>query len=128
MSNEAVRGIVESKLEADWASLTPIVWDNQDYSPLIGVSFIRTKIEGVFSEPRSPGCQREHYLMTVEVYTPSNTGAAANMAMADIISAMFYGFAYSTLTVKNTRVERVGDEEEWHRRDVLIELQYEQHY
>ncbi len=128
MSTEAVRAILEARLQTEWGVTTPIVWDNVNYTPKLGTPYIDCQLEGVFSVIKSAKCQRKHYLFTIDVYTPSNTTAKTAMEHTDTLETMFYGFASGYLTVQTTHSERVGTLKEWHHRVVLIDLFFDQHY
>lgn len=128
MSSEAVREIVETRLNDQWAAATPIAWDNVDYKPQPGVSFIRCIIEGTFSEIMSMTCQREYYQLEVQILTPSGEGTKKNMELADQVNAIFVGYQEGNLVCKQGYVARQGDLEEWHNRKVFIEMQYDNHF
>jgi len=128
MSTEAVRAILEARLQTEWSTTTPIVWDNVNYTPVIGTPYIDCHLEGVFSVIKSSSCQREHYLFTIDVYTPGNITAKTAMVYTDTLEAMFYGFASGQLSIQTTHSERIGTINEWHHRIVLIDLFFDQHY
>ncbi len=126
MSDVAVMQIVEPKLDSFWNDRTALVFDDQRYISKNGVSFARCFIEHVFSETKSMKCQRETHLMTVQVFTPANDGTFVNKTNCDSIIAEFFGYSDGQLIVTGGRSERVGNEKEWYRRDVLIDIQYDQ--
>ena len=59
MSSNAVRQILETRLNDQWAGATPITWDNVNRVATIGREFISCDLTGVFSTPMSTSCQRE---------------------------------------------------------------------
>lgn len=125
MSSEAVRAIIEAKLTIGWAATTPITWDNVDRIPTPGTDFIACLMSCVNTETKGLTCQRESYIVTIEVYTPHGEGTTGNMVLADTLTAMFFNYISGNLTVNKVRTERIGDKEEWHQRNVIIELTYD---
>lgn len=128
MSSDAVREIIETRLADEWGATTPIDWDNVDYKPSNGNSFIRCIIEGTFSEIVSIGCQREFYQLEIQVLTPQGDGTKQNMVFADQLMAMFVSYAEGQLVCKQGYVARQGGTEEWHQRTVFIEMQYDNYF
>lgn len=125
MSHETVTDTLEQQLKLWWGTRTPIAWDNLDYTPTIGVAYIRSTIEMVDSEPLGIGCSRDYYLYTIQVFTPSNKGVRSNLILIDHITDIFKNFIQNDLTVHKIVPERVGEEEEWHQRNVLIDVMYD---
>ncbi len=127
MSNKIVNDILQQRLEDYWAGQTPIAYDNINYSPKRGISFIRCVLDAVESVQMSMHCTRTEYLFTVQVFTPSNTGVDRNLIMADDVTAIFSGYSEGNLIVNSSYTERTGEEEEWTQRNVRIRLTYDYH-
>ncbi len=125
--SRAVNEILELQLKTIWEGRTPIAYDDVSYMPAKGKAFIKCMMENVFSTLTSPGCQREHYLYTVQVYTPAWSGSNTNFDLADVVVKGFFNYASGTLICKEVRTLRVGNQEEWYRSDVQIAVQYDNH-
>jgi len=125
MSNQIVNDILEKRLNTEWVNRTPIAWDNLDYTPVRGEAFIRSILEAIGSDLMGITCLRVDYLYTIQVFTPSNEGVTSNLILADYVTAIFKNFGEGHLTVHQIATQRVGDEEEWHQRNVLIDVTYD---
>ncbi len=126
--SDKVRQILENRLNSEWASRTPISWDDFKYNPIVGVEFIRCTLDGIFADTLSLRCQREQYLFTIQVFSPYGDGASGNMVLTDQLTDIFLGFSEEYLTVQGVVAERVGIDKEWYQRNVLIEVQYDNHF
>lgn len=126
--SDPVATILEGRLETIWGSRTIIEYDNVSIKHGDGESFIRPMLSNVSSEAKSLSCQRESYLFTVQIFTERGEGTDENSGHAILIKNSFFNYVEGNLLCKNVRIERVGDEKEWHRRDVLIEVQYDNHF
>ena len=127
MSNVIVNDILQKRLNAVWNNRTPIVWDNLNNTPVLGEAFIRCVLDAVDSSILSMSCTRTAYLFTVQIFTPSDDGVDPNLVLADIITSIFSNYIDGHLIVKRIYTERVGEEEQWHQRNVLIDLTYDNH-
>jgi hypothetical protein len=130
MSFETVHKLVEERLETQWAGATPIAWDNMNYKPKRGESFIRPVINQTLSELTTAasygeGNYREHGLITVQVFTQKDKGARGNIALADTLANIFRGYSIDRLFIKETRINRIGQAEEWYQSNVLIDYYYD---
>ncbi len=126
MSNE-VRQILEDQLILAWGTTTPITWDDDPRVPRLGVDFIRCTLDGLDAQNISIKCQRENYLFTVQVFTKADKGSESNMALVDLIKKTYFGFSRGTLICKSVIDERVGAFNEFYQRNVLIDIQYDNH-
>lgn len=107
--------------------ITPIKWDATRRRPLIGVSFIRCQVDGIGSRNLSLSCRREDYLFTIQVLVASEEGSRGCAILSDTIENGFKNYAEGYLLCKESFSQRVGDEKEWHQRNVTINVQYDQH-
>ena len=126
MSN-TVRQILEDQLIAEWGATTPITWDDFNRNPAVGINFIRCTLDGIGASPLSLKCQREDYLLTIQVFTKAGEGPKTNMLLADELKRIYLGFSSGHLIVKSVIDERVGVSKEFYQRNVLIDLQYDNH-
>ena len=125
---EEVRKILVERLDSVWNNRTFIAFDNIDYYPKVGESFIRCVLNGVYAAPIALGCQREQYLFVVQILTPSIQGEGLNMQYSDVIATGFVGFSFGNLTIDRLISERVGTTKEWYQRNTLIDLHYDARY
>lgn len=129
MSFAKVHQLVEERLAAEWLS-TPIVWDNKEYIPKRGEEFIRIVLTQTLSTLTTAaeygkGNYRENGLITIQVFTQKNKGARGNVVMADELASIFRGFSIDRLFIQETRIDRVGQAEEWYQSNVLIDYYYD---
>ncbi len=126
--SDRVRQILENQLSVEWGATTPIAWDDFEYKPIPGTDFIRCTLDGVDSETLAMKCQREHYLLSIQVFTEAGLGANNNMLLADTIMGIFFGFSEDTLICTTIVTERVGAYKEWYQRNVMIDVQFDHHF
>ena len=88
--SEQVRQILDTRLATQWGVLTPIIWDDVDYIPEVGTQFIRCTLDGIASEILSMSCQREFYLLTIQVFTVAGKGSSFNLELADQLVEIFF--------------------------------------
>lgn len=129
MSFEKVNQIFGERLKANWPT-TPIAWDNVEYKPKRGENFIRPVITQTLSEMTTTGeygkgNYREHGLITVQVFTKKNDGVLVNVQLADALADLFRGYQEDRLYIKETRINRGGQQEEWYQSNVLIDYYFD---
>lgn len=125
MSEDTVRQIIESKLSSFWGVTTPISYDNVNYKPSRGVSFINCEIEGTGSNIKSFACTRDNYRLTIEVNTPIGDGTKSNNDFCVLLRDEFLFYQSGHLFCKNATIERVGDVEQFFRKQVIIDITYD---
>lgn len=124
-ANETVSTILETRLKTEWGVTTPIWFDNVDYKPEEGTAYIKPSLEGTISENKGPSCTRKHYMFRIAVITPQGEGDSPNSILCDTLETIFEKFQSGNLSVQNARTERSGQDKEWFKRRVIIELFYD---
>ena len=128
MGIEAVRKILSEQLDTVWNDRTFIAWDNIDYYPKPGDTFLRCSLSGVYARSIGIKCQRESFLFAIQVLTPSIEGEYLNMGYCDILAAGFVGFAEGNVVIESVTSERIGPDKEWYVRNTLIDLYNDSKY
>ena len=126
MSDQIVSGILENRLNDEWGSLTPIAWENVEYTPSRGVAFIRPILDGIDAINLSVHCQRYFYLFTIQVFTPASESTQNNLMYVDAIKNIFRNFSQGNLFARKLYAERATSEKEWYQRNVLIDITYDE--
>lgn len=124
MSEEYVRRVIEERIQSIWGSTTPIAWDDSEFKPSAGVAFIRPFFESISSENIAIKCERNYYLLTIEVNTPKGIGSSQNLQYADTLKNAFVYQTFEGVKFENGTVRRTGHIKEWYQRRVLINLYY----
>ena len=130
MSFEKVHQLVEERLETEWAARTPIAWDNKEYIPQRGTDFLRIVLTQTLSQLTTAaeygkGNYREYGLITIQVFTQKNKGARGNVGLSDAVADIFRGWSIDRLFIHESRIDRVGQTEEWYQSNVLIDYYYD---
>ena len=125
MSEEHVRKAIEERLATIWGSTTPIAWDDDSqFTPKKGEDFIRPSFECIGSSNIAIKCERNNYLLTIEVNTVKGKGSGTNLRHSDTIKDGFVYQTFDGVVFKNGEVKRTGQIREWYQRRVLINLYY----
>lgn len=123
---EAANTLIEDRLRALW-STTLIDWDNVEFAPIRGTSFIRLQIEWIDANVVSVGGRnRGEGYINLSVFTPSNTGTEIISTMCDDLATIFNKYDTGNLRFKIARTIRVGEQEQWYRRDVIVPFTYDE--
>lgn len=125
-SGVAIRQIIEEKLLA-LAGTYKVAWDNAHFKETPGIPHLACTFDNTYSENIAFGCQREHLLIEIQVFTPFGEGSNRNLQIADSIKDGFSRYSYGYLTCTTSRIARIGQVKEWHQRDVLIDAYYDNH-
>ena len=126
MSNE-VSQILEDRLIAEWNARTPITWDETGRKPTVGVDFIRCTLDEIDAETISIGCTREYHLFTIQVFTKADKGRSDSMTLTAELKRIFSSYAHLTLLCTKAIDQRVGSFDSFYQRNVLIDVQYDNH-
>jgi len=123
---EAANILIEDRLRTKWLD-TLIDWDNVEFNPVRGTSFVRLQIEWVDANAVSVGGRnRGDGYINLSVFVPSNTGTQTATKMADDLAAIFDKWDTGNLRFKIARITRVGEQEQWYRLDVLVPFTYDE--
>jgi hypothetical protein len=124
MPDYQVNEILVNRLRDQWMNRTEIAWDNVKFTPKRGEAFIRYTLDCYDSDAINIQCQKLYYLLTLQVFTPTSEGPDESLVLSEYLRDIFVGFRVDKLTVVNIRSERVGEEEEYYQRQVLIDLTF----
>lgn len=123
---EAANTLIEDRLRALWTD-TLIDWDNVEFKPVRGTAFVRLQIEWVDANVVSvSGRDRGEGYINLSVFIPSNTGTEAISTICDDLATIFNKYDTGNLRFKIARTIRVGEQEQWYRRDVIIPFTYDE--
>lgn len=118
--------LIENRLEAMWTT-TPIDWDNFDYDPKYGTTFVRLQIEWVDTKTASVGGRdRASGYVTLSLFVPFNSGMQSVSAICDDLAAIYNKWDTGNLKFLVGRVIRRGRQEEWFRMDVVTSFTYDE--
>ena len=125
---EQANFIIENHLADNW-SATLIDYDNIEFNPIRGTSFIRLQVEWVDANVTSIGgrTKGEGYI-DLSIFVPSNSGTEAAFLMADELAVLFNRFQSGALRFNVARTVRVGKQEQWYHIKVLVPFTYDQCY
>ena len=121
------RTIIESRFNSLF-TLAPIKWENVDYNPTPGTSFVELIIDTDNTEQieitSNPTYRIDGSILCI-VYTPVNAGSAASRTILDSIRSIFVGQTFSGITCRNAMVGKAGIKDEWYRTLINIEFFYD---
>ena len=126
--NTVVRQIIETRLNTVINNLYPIEFDNTKILSKAGFPFLRCNVDQVFSNPIALSCDRDVYVVEIQVLTPFGEGTERNLDIAETIREGFRKYEEGYFHVIGSRIVRRGQFDEWHQRDVLIDAYYDNHY
>lgn len=113
MASSALNTTIESTFATAWASTTPIKYDNVDFTPVEGVSFVSLEVwDGVSTKASvGAGVQVRRTIGTtfVHVYTPLNGGSKPARDLADSIKTVFRDLQVGGITFEEGDVLRIGE-------------------
>ena len=91
--------------------LPDVAWENANYEPVIGSTFVRpTNIQGdtIQTSLGTNGNDETEGLYQVDVFTSSNTGKGAAIELADLIGDRFKRGQYLTYNGVNVRIKQTS--------------------
>ena len=117
---------IEDRLTDNWAE-TPIDLDNQEFTPIRGISFVRLQILWAVTNPTSIGGRvLGSGFIDISIFTPSGTGSRRAFRMADDIGAIFNKWQYLALKTGVANIQRAGNEKEWYQVKAIVPFTYEE--
>ena len=127
MNQNLLRQYSESRFKTNW-TLTPIRFENLDYTPIIGTPYIDFSIEPEESFqiglPQVP-MFRHTGLLVFEIYVPSNTGSKNTRTYIDEIAKLFAGKQFNDITCRSLQSMKIGKIGEWYLTVVHVQYQYD---
>lgn len=99
--------IIEDHFKSNWTQ-TPITFDNVNYNPIRGTSFLSVQIIWADTVSISVGTKDRGYgyIMT-NVFTPINIGSRTALGYANSISDLFDRYTYENFTCLTSEISNV---------------------
>jgi hypothetical protein len=116
---------IVSRFKTNWASTTSIKYDNVDFTPTPGESFVELEIHNGSQIPVSLGgisatLYRGVGIISINIYTALNIGTQTGKNLADTAAAIFRGQTFSGITCRGADVTRLGESNGWFAHNVSI--------
>lgn len=131
MTYAAVSNALRSRFNTQWASATPVVWDNVVTTPPETGSWARFTIGFTAADRLSFGADtaayRHYGSVIVSIFTELNIGDSAAMAYADTVAAIFRGWADATnkLVCRAPYAQRIGADSRWYQVNVICPFEFD---
>lgn len=113
MSHATLNQLVESRLASQWGATTPIKYENVDFLPPVGSSWISVAVKESDSQKITlgSGAQYRRTIGTifVEVFTPVGSGSGAARTYSDQVKTAFRDYRVSGLHVREGEYFQVGE-------------------
>ena len=134
MSFEIEAKLLETEFNTGWASTTPIKWDNVDYEPTAGTTYVDFQIHNnssnVIGISGNDNMHRIRGLIAINIYVALNAGTRSGRALADQAALIFREAQISssdssaaedmTITCGAASITRLGKVEDWFVYNVTI--------
>lgn len=125
MSYSSERAAIEGRLSANW-NTTPICWDNIDYIPTTGVSFVRCTILTGGADQASLGSNplfRHYGIIALELFVPVGEGTAIAKGHLDSLCAIYRRQEFGGIRCLTPNAIRIGESGGWLKHIVNIPFQ-----
>jgi hypothetical protein len=123
MSYKDEHKAIEARFNTNWASTTPVKYDNVDFTPTPGENWIELQIHNGDQIPVSLGGTvnyRAIGIISINVHTALNIGSQTGKNLADTAAAIFRGKTFSTITCRGAPITRLGESNGWFVYNVSI--------
>ena len=130
MSFDDERNSLESRFNTQWATYAtsanvPIAWDNVEYKPVTGTTFVRFSVFPGDSYQASLGDRPLHRavgIIDIGIFVPQGEGTENARDLADIAAEIFRNWQDTTnkIRCRSPYLTRVGEEEGWFQMSVTI--------
>ena len=113
---EDANAAIESRFNTNWATATPIKFDNVAYEPTAGTTYVELQIHWDKSKQVSlekTPLHRAWGIISVNIYTALNTGTKTAEQKADTAATIFRNAKFSGITCKSPEVKRIGEVDGW---------------
>jgi len=128
---EIIAKLIETRMQTGWnassASTVPIRWENTPWKQPATMEWVALTVIPGDGRQESLGAsklERQLGIVTVQVFTPKNTGKRRAMVLADIVGSVF---RYMTVTDSGVNVifrapelGQVGERKEQYQTNVVI--------
>jgi hypothetical protein len=127
MNQNLLRQYVETRFQSNW-TLTPIVFENDDYTPEINQSYIELEIEPEDTyQINNTDRQvfRNTGLIVFKIFAPANSGSYNTRHYIDEIAKLFAGKQFNNITTRSIQTEKIGKANEWYLTIAFVEYYYD---
>ena len=121
MSFANTQKYIESRFSTYWTA-TPIAWQNVEYEPTSGTSYVEFGVFEADSQIVSLGTllYRNPGLISVNIFVPLNDGLQTAKGYADSIKTIFAGQNFNGITCRAASVTSLGEQSGWHVVNVTV--------
>lgn len=131
MTHAQLRQFIEARIAANWTS-TPVTYDNLDYAPAQGASWVRVTILDGAGNRISLGASGANVALTrfvgvvvVSIFTPGAIGTATARAYADTLDTLFRDVSADGIIYGTPYLTAVGRSEGWYQLNITIPFQWD---
>lgn len=93
MSFAAEAKVIEERFNSQWGSTTPIRWDNVDYNPTAGVTYVELQIHqsntNIVGIGGNSNMHRIRGLISINIYVAINSGTRSGRELGDQAAQIF---------------------------------------
>jgi len=125
MSFENECALLEARFASSWSTFSPIDWDNTDYKPVSGTSYVEFRVINGFSTQASTGASqlfRSDGVVHVKCMLEKSEGRKEADQFTDKAAGIFRGWRSSGLTCRAPYVTRIGELDGWYQ--LLVTVPY----
>jgi hypothetical protein len=127
MNQSSLRQYIETRFQNNW-TLTPIVFENNDYSPNLTTPYIELEIEHEETYQINATDRqvfRNTGLIVFKIFVPTNSGTYNTRVYIDEIAKLFAGKQFNNITTRSLRTEKIGKIDEWYLNIAMIEYYFD---
>jgi hypothetical protein len=119
MGLEADRVVIEGMLNSGWAT-TDIAWDNVEYVPTIGQSYVILNVLPGEDQSSTVQSYKQIGLVIIQIFTPVDVGTAVARGYADTLAGIFRRVTQSGINFRMPTFTQVGERDSWYQINVSI--------
>ena len=130
MSFDDERQLLESRFNTRWATYStssgvPIAWDNVEYAPTAGTTFVRFSVYPGDAYQVSLGERPTHRvvgIIDIGIFVPQGQGTENARDLADIAAEIFRNWQDTATKIRcrSPYLTRIGEEEGWFQMIVTV--------
>lgn len=127
MNYSSERTAIESRFSTLY-SKTSIKWENVDFKPTPGSSFVELLIDTDDTDQismQTTPCFRTRGSIVCIIYTPINQGSKPAREIMDEVQKIFVGQQFDGITCRGATFGKAGVLKEWYRHVMNIEFFYD---
>lgn len=117
------RQTIETRFNTQWASASPIAWDNVSYTPTTGTSWVRFSIlsGAAFQASLETTPKYRHTgIIDIGIFTPEDGGTQTARTLADTAAAVFRGWSSGGIVCRAPYITRIGQSDGWYQLNVTV--------